>query len=292
LKKLIILLIGIILINIGFFSGCIETTNNDDLNEDTDKVEIVTYTIETFGAEIGERPEKIGDGFIHNETAKNGYYQIKGTIKNIAGRTLNNITVKIDLYDKNYTYLGSEYTEPKDISDLPLSDKETADFEINIIYLYTESYFLEIEEIEFDILIGSDGVKDNDDLDGDSNGETDEIDLISYTIETFGGEYGYKPEKIGDGFIHTEHAKNGYYQIKGTIKNIAGRTLKNITVKVDLFDKNHTYLGSEYSKSKNIFDLPLLDNETANFKINIVYLYIPSYFLEVEEIEFDIFGTY
>jgi hypothetical protein len=68
--------------------------------------------------------------------------------------------------------------------------------------------------------------------------------------------------------------------------------LKNITVKVDLFDKNQTYLGSEYSKPKNIFDLPLLDNETATFKINIIYLYIPSYFLQVEEIEFDITGKY
>jgi len=151
LKKLIILLIGIILINIGFFSGCIETTNNDDLNEDTDKVEIVTYTIETFGAEIGERPEKIGDGFIHNETAKNGYYQIKGKIKNIAGRALKNITVKVDLFDKNHTFLGSEYSKSKNIFDLPLSDNETADFKINIIYLYTPSYFLEVEEIEFDI---------------------------------------------------------------------------------------------------------------------------------------------
>jgi hypothetical protein len=277
-----------LVISIGLFSGCIETTNNDDLTDDTEQVEIVTYKIETFGAEIGERPGKIGDGFIYNETAKNGYYQITGKIKNIAGRTLNNITIKVDLFDKNHTYLGSENTEPEDIFDLPLQDKETADFKINIIYLYTESYFFEIDDIKINVLVGSDETTDN----GDSNGETDEIELISYTIETFGGEYGLKPEKIGEGFIHNEHAKNGYYQIKGTIKNIAGKTLKNITVKVELFDINHTYLGSEYSKPKNIFDLPLLDNETATFKINIIYLYLPSYFLQVEEIEFYITGKY
>jgi hypothetical protein len=179
-----------LVISIGFFSGCIETANNDDSTEDTGQVEIVTYKIETFGAEIGERPGKIGDGFIYNETAKNGYYQITGTIKNIAGRTLNNITIKVNLYDENYTYLGSENTEPEDIFDLPLMDNETADFKINIIYLYTENYFFEIDDIEINVLVGSDETTDN----GDSNGETDEIDLISYTIETFGGEYGLKPE--------------------------------------------------------------------------------------------------
>ena len=292
LKKIILLLIAIMVISFGFLSGCTETTSDDDITEDADEVELVNYTIETFGAEIGERPKKIGDGFIHTELAKNGYYQIEGTIKNIAGRTLNNITVKVDLYDKNHTYLGSEYSLPKELIYLPLNDKETADFKINIIYLYTESYFDEVEEIEFDILVGPNETTDNDDPDGEINGETDDIELISYTVETFGGEYGYKPEKIGDGFIHTEQAKNGYYQIRGTIKNVAGITLKNITVKVDLFDKNHTYLESEYSLPKNIFDLPLADNETADFKINIIYLYTESYFEEVEEIEFEITGKY
>ena len=280
MKKSKIFLIAIIVINIGFLSGCIETTNNGAVNGDTDKVEIITYKIETFGAEIGEKPEKIGEGFIHNETAKNGYYKITGTIKNIARKTLINITIKADFYNNN-TYLGSE----SDII-LRLSDKDTADF--NIICLSTESYFENVDQLEFYILIGGYETTDNSDLDG----ETDEIELINYTIETFGGEYGYKPEKIGDGFIHTEQAKNGYYQIKGIIKNIAGITLKNITIKVDLFDKNHTYLGSEYSKPEKIFDLPLQDNETADFKINIIYLYIPGYFLEVEEIEFDIKGSY
>ena len=158
-------------ISFGFLCGCNETTNNGEKTEDSDEVELINYTIETFGAEIGERPGKIGDGFIHTEQAKNGYYQIKGTIKNIAGRTLNNITVKVDLYDKNHTYLGSEYPEPKNILDLPLLDKVTADFKINIIYLYTESYFEEVDQLEFDILIGPDETTDN----GDPDGETDNM---------------------------------------------------------------------------------------------------------------------
>ena len=277
MNKSIIFLIGMLVISIGFFSGCVETVNNEDLTEDTEQVEIVTYKIETFGAEIGERPGKIGDGFIYNETAKNGYYQITGTIKNIAGRTLNNITIKVDLFDKNQTYLGSEITEPEDIFDLPLSDKDTADFKINIIYLYTESYFFDIDGIEINVLVGPDETTDN----GDSIGETDEIELISYTIETFGGEYGLKPEKIGEGFIHNEQAKNGYYKITGTIKNIAGRMLNSITVKVDFYDINHSYLTS---KSGYVENLP--DTNTTDFKV--IYLGNSSYFEEIEQIEFDI----
>jgi len=281
MKKKILLLITIMVIIAGFFSGCEETTSNGDITEDSDEVELINYTIETFGAEIGERPEKIGDGFIHNELAKNGYYQIEGTIKNIAGKTLTNVTVKVDLFDKNHTYLGSEFSDPENIFDLPLPDKETADFKINIIYLYTESYFLEVEEIEFDFVIGPDETTDNGGSDGDTNGETDEIELIDYTIETFGGEYGYKPEKIGDGFIHNEKALNGYYKITGTIKNIAGRMLSNVTVKVDFYDRNHSYLDS-----KSEYILNLQDADTADFKI--ICLCFSSYFEDVDQIEFDI----
>ena len=92
---------------------------------------------------------------------------------------------------------------------------------------------------------------------------------------------GFKPEKIGDGFIHTEQAKNGYYKITGTIKNIAGRMLNSITVKVDFYDINHSYLTS---KSGYIENLP--DTNTTDFKV--IYLGNSSYFEEIEQIEFDI----
>ena len=146
MKKTILLIFAMMVISVGFLSGCVETTDNGDTTEETDEVELVNYTIETFGGEYGYKPEKIGDGFIHTEQAKNGYYQIKGTIKNIAGRTLNNITVKVNLYDKNHTYLGSE---SENILNVP--HNETANFKINIIGIYTESYYEDVEEIEFDI---------------------------------------------------------------------------------------------------------------------------------------------
>ena len=129
---------------------------------------------------------------------------------------------------------------------------------------------------------------DNGDTDEDSNGDSVEVELVNYTIVTFGSDYGYKPEYIGDGFVHNEQALNGYYKITGTIKNIAGRTLDNITIKVDFYNKNHTYLDSEFSELKNIFDLPLPDTETADFKILYIGLYHESYFEDVEEVEFNI----
>lgn len=143
MKKTILLLIVIMVISVGFLSGCDETTSNGGINGDSDEVELVNYKIETFGADKGSKPEKIGDGFIHTEKAKNGYYKITGTIKNIAGRMLNNITVKVDFYDINHTYLASK-------SDYILNLPDTTD-DFKIIYLCFSSYFENIDQIEFDI---------------------------------------------------------------------------------------------------------------------------------------------
>ena len=144
MKKITILLIALMVICVGFLSGCDEKTSNGGINGDSDEVELVNYKIETFGADLGKKPEKIGDGFIHTEKAKNGYYKITGTIKNIAGRMLNNITVKVNFYDINHTYLTSK-------SDyiLNLTNTNTDDFKV--IYLGFSSYFENVDQIEFDI---------------------------------------------------------------------------------------------------------------------------------------------
>ncbi|KYK33125.1 MAG: hypothetical protein AYK22_01050 [Thermoplasmatales archaeon SG8-52-3] len=144
MKKTILLLTTIIVISVGFLSGCNESTNNDDINENSNLVELVNYNIETFGAELGNKPEKIGDGFIHDERANNGYYKITGTIKNIAGRTLDNITVKVDFYDINHTYLTSESDYVIDLANASIGD-------FKIILLCYSSCFEEVEQIEFDI---------------------------------------------------------------------------------------------------------------------------------------------
>ena len=137
MKKTILLLIAIMVINVGFFSGC---------NEKTNEVELVNHKIETFGAELGMKPEKIGDGFIHNEQAKNGYYKITGTIKNIAGRLLNNITVKVDFYDRNHSYLTSE-------SDYIENLANTNTYDFKVILLCFSTCFEDVDQIEFDISV-------------------------------------------------------------------------------------------------------------------------------------------
>jgi hypothetical protein len=154
MKKMILLLIALMVISVGLLSGCTETTDDtdDDAKTDySDKVELVSHKIETYGRNDSEYmpPYFIGDGFNHSEKALLGYYQITGTIKNNAGVTLNNITIKIDFFDKNHTYLDSEYSESKNIFSLPLPDNETADFKINYIYSQHKSYFEGVEEIEF-----------------------------------------------------------------------------------------------------------------------------------------------
>ena len=141
---MILLMIAMMVISVAFLSGCDETTTNDDITGDSDEVEIVNYKIETFGADMGSKPEKIGDGFIYDEKAKNGYYKITGTIKNNAGRMLNNITVKVDFYDINHNYLTSEYDYV-----LNLTNTDTDDFKI--IYLGYSSYFEDVDQMEFDI---------------------------------------------------------------------------------------------------------------------------------------------
>jgi hypothetical protein len=144
MNKIAILLIALMVIGVGLLSGCDENASNGDTNEDLNNVEIVNYKIETFGADLGFKPEKIGDGFIHTEQAKNGYYKITGTIKNNAGRMLNSITVKVDFYDINHSYLTSKSDY---IENLP--DTNTTDFKV--IYLGNSTHFEKIEQIEFNI---------------------------------------------------------------------------------------------------------------------------------------------
>lgn len=144
MKKSILLITAMMVISVGFLSGCDETTSNGEITDFSDKVELVNYTIETFGADRGTKPEKIGDGFIHNDQANNGYYKITGTIKNDAGRMLKNVTVKVDFYDINNTYLGSE-------SDYVFNLTDAGTDYFKIICLCFSDYFEAVDQIEFDI---------------------------------------------------------------------------------------------------------------------------------------------
>jgi hypothetical protein len=73
---------------------------------------------------------------------------------------------------------------------------------------------------------------------GQTTGDSDKIELVSYNVET----YGELSKKLGDGFVHSEDAVK--YEITGTIKNIAGYTLEQLEITAKFYDKNDMYLDS------------------------------------------------
>jgi len=95
-KYLIVIGIVFLLLSIGL-SGCSE--QKIKILGDTDKVEMVSYKIET----LSSNKEKLGDGIIHNSKA--AIYQISGIVKNIANNELKNIWVFARLFDRDYNYL-------------------------------------------------------------------------------------------------------------------------------------------------------------------------------------------
>jgi hypothetical protein len=98
------------------------------LYSDIPKVELLNYTVETYGATspISSIRTKLGNGFIHNSTYNYTWYSVNGTIKNIAGYTLELVIITVNFLDKNDTLLLSEkYT----VTNLAMSI--TADFGVS-----------------------------------------------------------------------------------------------------------------------------------------------------------------
>ena len=97
-KGLIIIGIVFLLLSVGL-TACIE--RKMEIMGDTDKVEMVNYTVEVF-----DKDNKIiGDSFNHGGNAN--LYKIKGTVRNIAGVKLGNTWISLRLHDRNNNYLDS-----------------------------------------------------------------------------------------------------------------------------------------------------------------------------------------
>lgn len=108
-KQLLIIGILTLLITVGL-SGCQETPIDikPPVTGDVDKVDLLTYTIETYGTNnLYSQGTKLGDGFIHNSTYNFTYYLIQGTIKNIDHHVLFNVSVTVNFYDENKSYLAN-----------------------------------------------------------------------------------------------------------------------------------------------------------------------------------------
>lgn len=102
--------------------------NNNTSFNNTEKVQLLSYNVITYGRSSQKSHDniKLGDGFVHNSTYPFTYYSVQGTIKNIAGYTLNSVIITISFYDKNDTLLQSEtYTVTN------LANSSTANFGVS-----------------------------------------------------------------------------------------------------------------------------------------------------------------
>lgn len=139
MKKIAILIIALVIIGVGFLSGCTTVENNYPFPEDNE-VEIVSYSVETQLYIDGE--STIESGFIHSDDTIQ--FNIKGKVKNNAGEMVSKITIESNFYDGNDNFL---LTKKKDIYNL--ADTETEDFEI--VYISLDNYFENVEKVEFEI---------------------------------------------------------------------------------------------------------------------------------------------
>jgi len=145
-KQLVIIGIIALLICSGL-SGCQEskTVYKPPTSGDTDEVELLNCTIETYGAtnSFSSQIIKLGNGFIHNSTYNYTYYVIKGTIKNIARYILHHIVITVNFYDKNKNYLANESVKIFDLRRTYMDD-----FEVSYVKQYP--FFDNITQVVID----------------------------------------------------------------------------------------------------------------------------------------------
>lgn len=132
-KHLVVIALAILLI-LTALCGCIE--RKIEFIGDTEKVEMVEYTVEV----LDEDMNKIGDSFDHGGKAY--MYKINGTVRNIAGERISRVWVSVKLTDRNDNYLASRtYLIPG----FPSNDIKN----FSLIFTYSEEYFEKIWNIYF-----------------------------------------------------------------------------------------------------------------------------------------------
>ena len=103
-----------------------------------------------------------------------------------------------------------------------------------------EEIMKEVAILLIALIVISVGLSGCNEQSGQSSGNTDEVELVSYSVET---QKQYSYEKIGDGFIHTEDSYR--YSIIGYVKNIAGKKLDQINVTARFYDSDNEFLHTE-----------------------------------------------
>jgi hypothetical protein len=123
------------------------------------------------------------------------------------------------------------------------------------------------------------------------SGDTDEIEIIDYTIFTQRSDSEYSSEftLVGEGFINEMDLETGFYRyfINGTIRNIAGTILaegvyEKVLIITNFYDKNGNYVGRSTFVSYEAFPA----NFTLDFEITCSEK--RDYFSQVEEFKFEL----
>lgn len=149
-NKILVPLILLMLIMV-ILSGCNELdSGNDKQSGNTDKVKIVDYRIETYSYENFidrfnyDTHTKVADELSYDKLGEFGYYNVNGTIKNVAGKKLNEIVIIVTFFDKDGIFINSRNAT---VTNLP--NTFTDNFEVKI---FSDSkYFEKINNIKFEI---------------------------------------------------------------------------------------------------------------------------------------------
>ena len=151
-----VLLLGIIfIVFIIAFSGCFDQENNDNVNRE---LKVIKHSVVTEAYSYNTSWENFGEGFNPNDLPEiappsdiysqydyyKARYRINGTIKNIAGYTLDTFSITLYFYDVNNTLLTSKQMKNYTIE---LEDGDTWDFEYE--YDYFDDYFKKVVFLSF-----------------------------------------------------------------------------------------------------------------------------------------------
>lgn len=144
MNEKIVLLIAVMVVSVGFLSGC---TNSENF-EDTNSIALLDYSVESykFGKEIYSPNIKLGDGFNYKEDMVG--FKVYGSIQNNEGEPLSKIKVIGNFYDGN-KFLGISETI---IENIP--DGETRDF--NVFFHsgdFPDDYLLVVDNVQFEFKI-------------------------------------------------------------------------------------------------------------------------------------------
>lgn len=149
-KHLIVSGIAVLFICVGL-SGC---TEQSTVTDDSDKIELLDYNVKTSWSNTNDNGEFVSyeeSGFYHNYPSEGEWisYVITGTVKNIAGRLLNTITVTAEFYDEDGNYLS----QAQDNIFGGIANSYEEDFEI-IVYTWHTQYFDNIESVSLSVKEG------------------------------------------------------------------------------------------------------------------------------------------